>query len=95
MRPAEGRHELRAVLSSQTTGRPGAHVNEPPGPTQSALYRKSRSLDRRPRGSHGRDGGKLPFDHRLQNLGRFPDVDLGVARALAFSLRITHRSNSS
>ena len=46
MRPAEGRHELRAVLSGQTTGRAGAQVNEPPGPTQSALFRKSSSLDR-------------------------------------------------
>ena len=39
LRPAEGRHEFRPILRSQSTGRAGADVNEPSRPTQPALNR--------------------------------------------------------
>ena len=56
---------------------------------QTGFHRQCRPLDRRPGSAHRRDGAELAFDHRVQDVGRVPDVDAGISWAYALGF---HRS---
>jgi hypothetical protein len=67
-RPAEGRHQLGAVLHRKASRRSGASIDQPPAGPQPALGRKRGALDGRPGGADRRHRRKLAFDHRVQDV---------------------------
>ena len=85
-RPAEGGHQLRAILHRKTAGSSGAGVDEPAAGPQPGFHGKS-CVDKRGPGRTNRgDGGKLPLDHRIECVERLPQVDVSVARAWPFRI---------
>ena len=80
LRPAEGRGQLGAVLSGEPTRRAGAHIDKAAAVAQTRLGGERRPLDGAARGAHRRHRRELPLDHRLQDVGGVPRVDVGIAR---------------
>ena len=83
-RPAEGRHQLGAVLHREPPRRAGAGINEAPAAAQPLLDGQSGAFERRARGVHGGDRGELPFEHRVEDVRRAPQIDRRIARAGSF-----------
>jgi hypothetical protein len=90
-RPAEGRHQLGAILHGKPPGcsRPG--VNEAAASPEPWLHRQAGPFDCRQGGAHRGDGGELPADHGLQHVAGFPNIDIRKAWAGAFRFHRVHR----
>ena len=86
LRPTEGWNELRAVLDRKPAGGPGADINEPSALSQS-FRGGQRCFQKREAGradrSHRRE---LALDHRLGDVQRRPNVDVGISGACAFGI---------
>ena len=88
-RPAEGRHQLRAILYRKPPRCPGTGIGKPPAGAQPRLHGKRRLQQRRPRGPHRGNGGELALDHRIQDVRGLPEVDIGITRARPFCVHET------
>src|SRR5262249_59736563 len=71
---------LGAVLHRQPPRGAGAGIDEPSALLEPRLGGERRALDRGTHRPHGRHRRELTFDHRVENVGRIPDVDPGIAR---------------
>ena len=83
-RPAEGRHQLGAVLHRKPPRRAGAGIDQAAAGAQPLLDRQRGAFERRARGMHRGDRGELPLEHRVEDVRRVPQVDRRIARAGAF-----------
>jgi hypothetical protein len=63
--PTKGRHQLGAILDSQTSGSPGPCIDKTTAIPQTGFHGKRGSREFRPSGAHGRNGGKLALDHGI------------------------------
>jgi hypothetical protein len=84
LRPAEGRHQLCAVLNGKASGGAGAGVSETATVAQPWLDRERSLLDRRAGGPHSGDRSELALDHRLHDVTGTPGLDCAIAGAVAF-----------
>src|SRR5207237_10486375 len=91
LRPAEGRHQLCAVLNREASGGAGAGVGETATVPQPRLDRERSLLERRASGPHGSDRRELALNHRLQDVAGTPGLDCVIAGAVAFGF---HRFGS-
>ena len=80
LRPIEGRDEFGAVLHGKAAGRSGTDVNQPAVAAQACCHRCGHPLDRAERRANRRHGRHLAFDQRMENIVRFPEVDIRIAR---------------
>ena len=71
-RPAEGRHQLGAVLHGEPSRRAGAGIDEPAAAAQPLLDGQRGAFERRARGVHGGDRGELALEHRVEDVRRAP-----------------------
>ena len=76
LRPAEGRHQLGAVLDRKPAGRSGARIDQAAALFEPRFDGSGGALNRRADGAHGRYGRELPLDHGVQDVGRVPNVDV-------------------
>src|SRR4029079_6748864 len=70
-------HTMRAVCA-------GAGVAQPPSLTQPLLHGDCGRLYFGKGGANGRNGGELPFNQKLQDVRRLPDIYARVSRTGAF-----------
>ena len=91
LRPAEGRHQLGAVLNREAARSAGPGIDQPAALAQPRLDRERGRFERLARGADRGDRGELPLDHGIQDVGRVPDIDPGIpgAQALGFH-RLCH-----
>jgi hypothetical protein len=94
-RPSEGRHQLGAVLHREPPRGAGAGINEAPAAAQALLDRQRGAFERRARGVHRGDRGELTLQHRIEDVGRTPQIDRRIARAWSFGLHLSHTSPPS
>ena len=90
-RPAEGRHQLGAILDRQAAGGAGTGVDQATAVPQTRFHRQRRSLECRSGRAHRGHGGELPLDHRIQDVRGVPDVDAGISWAWAFRFHRAER----
>ncbi len=75
LRPVEGRDQLGAILNSQPSRRSGADINQAAGMLEARLDGGGGAFQSKASFARRCHGGKLSFDHRIQDVHGFPEVD--------------------
>lgn len=86
LRPIESGNQFRAVLNRQPPRRAGAGIDQPAALPQPHLDGCRRPVDAAEHRPDRGDGGHLTLDQGVENVARFPEVDVRIAWTGAFGL---------